>query len=353
MSPEESKALTEELQKQVGEQRLEELIQEKEEKFHGLLTREAAIYAISKEMNIRSSEKPISVSEVGPQTRRATVTGRVSQIFEVKRFEKNGKQGRVCRVFLADEKAERALVLWNVDVDYLEKGKVLKDDLIEVRGAYVKGDELQLGYGGSIALLERKPEKSITELSDGEPVSLTASILEYSGLRRYERDGVTHEMGSCMIDDGSSRARLVLWEPNERALEGAKRGDSVRLDGARMKNGEVQTTRASRIALIQKPIPPGQITSDFEGEVEGKIEEVKVRGKGLLLKLSGGEEIEFLLNNELSLRLLKLKSLPDDVSLETMLSLKGGPLMGSAIRMRGKAIPEEGELVFHADKLLS
>ncbi len=353
MEPDESKALKEELLKQMDEGKLEELIREKEEKFHGLLTREAALFAISKEMNLQAPQKPIPVSQMGPGIRRATILAKVNRIFDVKRYEKNGQEGRVCRVFVGDESSERALVLWNDDVDYVERGKIMKGDLIEARGIYMKGDELALGYGGSISVLERQPEKKLAGLSEGEAVSITASISEYSGLRRYEREGVTHEMGSCTLEDGTGKIRLVLWEPNERALEGAKLGDSVRIEGARLKNGEIQTSRFSKVILMAKPISPGQLTADFEGELEGKIEGIAALGEGLELRLEGGGEGAVLLSKTLSLRLLGLKSLPEDVALETMLKLKGGALAGSSIKVRGKGRPDGGRLLFIADKLMS
>ena len=353
MEPEESRALREELLKQLGEGKLEELVREKEEKFHGLLTREAAMFAISKEMNLQAPQKPIPVSKMGPGIKRAIILVKVNRIFEVKRYEKNGKEGRVCRVFVGDESSERALVLWNDDVDYVELGKILKGDLIEARGIYMKGDELALGYGGSISVLERQPEKKLTELSEGEAVNITASVSEYSGLRRYEREGSIHEMASCTLEDSSGKMRLVLWEPNERALEGAKSSDLVRIEDARFKNGEIQASRSSKVILMAKPIPPGQLTADFEGEVEGKIEAIIASGEGLELKLEGGGEGAVLLSKTLSLRLLGLKSLPEDVALETLLKLKGGALAGSSIRARGKTRPDGGRLLLIADKLLS
>ncbi len=353
MESDEAKAIRAELLKSIDGEKLESLIREKEEKFHGLLTREAALFAVSKELNIGPPQKPVSVSQLTPQTKRATVFGRIIRIFDVKRFEKNGKQGRVCRVFLGDESGERPLVLWNDDVDYVERGKILNGDMVEVRGAYMKGGEIALGYGGSIAVLERKPEKKITDMSEGDGVSLTAAVSEYSGLRRYEREGTTHEMGSCMLEEAGGKIRLVLWEPHERALEGARPGDSVRIEGARLKNGEIQTGRFSKIILIKKPITPGQLTSDFEGEVEGKIEGIVASAEGLSLTLEEGGEAEFILPKNLALKLLGLKSLPEDVSLDTMLKLKGNALVGSSLKAGGKAGPEEGKIVFKVHKLIS
>ena len=52
MESEEARSLEEEILKVVSSEKLEELIREKGEQFHGLLTREAALFAISKEMKV-------------------------------------------------------------------------------------------------------------------------------------------------------------------------------------------------------------------------------------------------------------------------------------------------------------
>jgi hypothetical protein len=346
MESEETKLLKAELLKNVSEEKLEKLVSEKESQFHGLLTREAALFAVSREMKVELPQKPLSVSEMSASITRATILARVNRIFEVKRFEKGGKSGKVCRLFVGDEKKELPLVLWNEDVNCVEQGRIAKDDLLEIRGAYLKNDELHIGYGGQMSVLERKPEKKLSEFDEGDAVALTAKIVEAGSVRKYERDGAIREMCSCTVNDGTSSARLVLWEPNARALETSRPGDSVRIENARMRNGEIHAGGFAKVTAIRLPVSPSQITSDFEGEVEGEIASIGVSGDGILARLDGGKDIPFLIQSSLSLRFLGFKSLPEDIRLETLVNLKGPALVGSKVRVNGKSEVRGGELVF-------
>lgn len=345
-------ALREELSKRLGEEKLQSLIREKEEAFHGLLSQEAAILAISKEMRVETPKKPVPLSGLSPEARRADVTAKISRIFEVKRFEKAGKEGKVCRVLLSDGKAEMPLVLWNEDVSGVEKGELAVGDAVEIRGAYLKDGELKLGYGGQISVSEKAQRKGISDLSEGDSVDMALALFDEPAYRKFEREGRQREMCYCYVDDGRAKARLVLWEPNERALEGAKRGDTVRIEAGRMKNGEIHAGKFATIRLMSKPASPGEVTAEFQGEVEGKVEKLQARGDVLCASLEGGGEAAFLLPKPLALRLLGLKSLPDDVGLETMAKLKGGGATGKKIRVFGKARPEGGKLTFLVEKLL-
>ncbi|MFH1447243.1 MAG: hypothetical protein ABIG39_00105 [Candidatus Micrarchaeota archaeon] len=335
--------------KKVPEDQLESMVREKQKQFHGLLTKEAALYAISSELGIAPPPKTVSVSEFSKNMKRVAVIGRVKQTFQVFHFEKNGKSGRLCRVLLVDDKGEGTLTLWNNDVDYVEFGTIMKDDLIEIQGAYMKNDELHLGYGGKITVKERLLPKKIPELSDGDVVSLTAHIIEIHGIRKYERDGRMHELNSCTIDDGSGPARLVLWEPNVSVLERAQPGDSVRLEDSRFRNGELHVGQSGKVSISRPPISPDQLTADFEGELEGKLEELKEDKGSIIAKMEGNAML--FLSHKLSLDFLGLKSLPEDIRLETIITLKGRGLLGKKFRVSGKSEARDGSLVFVVDRV--
>ncbi len=353
MESEEARSLEEEILKVVSSEKLEELIREKGEQFHGLLTREAALFAISKEMKVAAPEKPISLSELTVASKRSTVIARLNRIFETKSFEKNGKQGRVCRVFVGDGKSERPLVLWNEDVDYIEKGRIAAGDLLELRGVYLKNDELHLGYGGRIEVSEKKPEKKIANLSAGEFADMNVSVAEPPSTRRYERDGASHEMSSCPVSDGETGARLILWEPNVHSLDGARQGDSVRLEGVRFRDGELHAGKGAFVKLIRKPIKPGELTSEFQGELEGKITGIETSKEGITVQMEGGGDAGILFRPPISLRFLGLKSLPEDIAIGTLAKLKGPGLVGSTVKVFGKSEPREGRILFIVEKILS
>ncbi len=339
-----------ELLKQIPEEKLESLIKEKSERFHGLLTKEAVLFSISKDLGIKEKPKdPVAVSEFDESKKRTPVFGEVRRIFQVYNYEKNGRKGKLCRFFLGDKDVEKTVVLWNDYVDYIESGKISKGDSIEISGAYIKADEIHLGYGGKIHIKNKVHRKKISELSQGDTVSLSAEILENDGARKYERDGSMHQMVSFTVDDGSSPARLVVWEPNASTLENAEPGDSVTVENAFFKNNEIHAGSLSRVTLSRKPIKPDQLTADFRGDIEGEVKSIQADKEGVSVILE--EDAELRLSRDLSLKLLELKSLPDDIRFETLVSIKKDRFIGKRICASGSSSVENSRVVFVVNKL--
>jgi replication factor A1 len=76
------------------------------------------------------------ISELTPEMRDVDIVGKVAKIFPVTTFEKDGREGKVQNIVVADESGSIRLTFWNEDVDKIDE--LGEGDIIEVKHGYVK-----------------------------------------------------------------------------------------------------------------------------------------------------------------------------------------------------------------------
>lgn len=141
-------------EKKIGEHELSEKVRRRQEEFNGLINEAAALYSIAKELGVelKSKEGELQFTKIGSLKQgmqNVNLHARVMRILAPRKFEKNGKGGKVCSISVADGSGEVILVLWHRDVELVEKGIIEKGDTVDVLGAYVKDPgEVQLTLGG-------------------------------------------------------------------------------------------------------------------------------------------------------------------------------------------------------------
>ena len=86
----------------------------------------------------------MKISELEANQGKVEIEAEISEMGEVREFEKFGKQGRVCNATVKDDSGEIKLTLWNEQIDAVKEG-----DKIKVSNGYVKEwqDEKQLSVG--------------------------------------------------------------------------------------------------------------------------------------------------------------------------------------------------------------
>ena len=83
----------------VSQKEIEAKIRERQEEYGGLLTEAGAAYAIAKDMGIEfegmePKHEPIKVKDVKDGLEGIDIEGKVTQVFPVKRWEKESRKGR-------------------------------------------------------------------------------------------------------------------------------------------------------------------------------------------------------------------------------------------------------------------
>ena len=177
---------------------IQKKILEKQRELSNLVSKEGAAYIIAKELGLdvfKKTKRRLEIRNVVPKIRDLKLTARVIRIFEPRSFSKEGKRGKVASIILGDESGNIRLSLWDNQTDIIES---LKPGMaVETFGAYTRdnglgGVELRLGNKGGVRILEQcelpaleklhKPSeierKNITDLKEGEPAELKASLVQ-------------------------------------------------------------------------------------------------------------------------------------------------------------------------------
>lgn len=248
-------------------------MKKKQEEFAGLINDAAAAYALAREMGIAMEDTKTvefaKLSGVSAGAAGINALARVLHIFPVRTFERNGRQGRVCNIAIADESGSATLVLWDRDVDQVEKGAIERDSLLEIRGAHAKqsqqGIELHVGMSASVAKRgdapagARLPTK-ISELrAESNDVDVYCRITEDVTAKEFGRNGTKSELASCTVADDSGTVRLVAWEHNAAALKRFKKGDAIKVESGYAKQAqrgpELHVGKKGRIAPTNALLP--------------------------------------------------------------------------------------------------
>src|SRR3989344_7638584 len=126
-----------------GKGELEQKVQKVQERYGHLLTREAAL------ADLDAAEGTSAGS---------SFEARVLRIFAPYEFERGSRKGRVCRVELertGSPNERPMLVLWDADVEKLQKREIAVGDMISISNSYLKEGEYHVGRQGSVRRVER------------------------------------------------------------------------------------------------------------------------------------------------------------------------------------------------------
>jgi len=86
----------------------------------------------------------MKISELEANQGKIEIEAEVSEMGEVREFEKFGRQGRVCNATVKDDSGEIKLTLWDDQIDQVKEG-----DKVKISNGYVKEwqGEKQLSVG--------------------------------------------------------------------------------------------------------------------------------------------------------------------------------------------------------------
>jgi len=211
---------------------IEQKVEAKKSKLSGLISREGAAQIVAAELGISFENEMLKVKELSNGLRRANVVGKITRLFPVKEFNKNGRSGKFVSFTLGDETSNVRAVLWDSNhVSLVESGKLAQGDVIEIRGASVKNNELHLSAFSDIKSSEQKFEavkESATAVSgnfagakEGELVKVRAFIVQTFEPRFFDskkKEGEKGVLFNLVLDDGNATMRSVLFGENIKKL---------------------------------------------------------------------------------------------------------------------------------------
>lgn len=252
------------------------LIREKIVDAGELLTDEGAAYVVAAELGVSISEgnqleTDIRLDDLVPGTRDVSVVGRVITICPVQKFtRKDGAEGRVGRMILADRTCRVSVVLWDDKVDILSQGRLTRGQIIRVAHGYVRegldgSPEVNVGNKGRITVSQGENAadfphvedffKKIGELkSEENGVNVTGILDSITPTSTFQREEGVGRVARARLTDETGEIWAVFWNEMTDSLTNAKHGDRIEIMNARTRgsiqnNMELHVSRRSQVTI--------------------------------------------------------------------------------------------------------
>jgi replication factor A1 len=124
---------------------IERRIEAKRAKLSGLISKEGAAQVVAAELGISFDKEKMKISELLSGMKRVNVVGKIVEMFPVREYNKNGRQGKIGSFILADDTSNIRTVLWDTNhIALIEQGKVKQEDIIEITNGSIRNTELHL-----------------------------------------------------------------------------------------------------------------------------------------------------------------------------------------------------------------
>ncbi len=232
----------------LGKDEIERRVEAKRAKLSGLISKEGAAQVIAAELGISFDNEKLKIGELLPTMRKVNVTGKVINLFPVRTFVKNEKQGKVANMIIADETSNIKVVLWDVNhIALIENGEIKIGRVVEISNASMRGGEVHLGGFSDIKPTNEEmkqvvegrvvKEKKISEVQNSDNTKLRAFVVQSFGPRIFEicpecrkkviqeADGFLCEQHgrvvperrallNLVLDDGTETLRAVVFSDN-------------------------------------------------------------------------------------------------------------------------------------------
>jgi len=221
---------------------IERKIAAKRAKLSDLVSKEGAAQIVAAELGINFDQERMKISELVHGMRRANVIGKIIEVYPIREYNKNGKEGKVCNLLVADESSNTRAVLWDTHhISLVETGKLKIGDVVEITNAGVRNGEIHLSSFSDIkkskeilkeVMAEKVfSERKIKEIKPGERLKTRAIIVQVFDPRYFEvcpKCGKKVSEGKCtgehgqiegkkrallnlVLDDGTETIRSVLF----------------------------------------------------------------------------------------------------------------------------------------------
>ncbi len=224
---------------------IERRIDAKRAKLSGLISKEGAAQVIAAELGVSFDNEKLKIDELISGMRKVNIIGKIIKLFPTRSFSKNGKEGKVANMTVADETSNIKVVLWDTNhIDLIEKGEIGEGKDIEISNASMRGNEIHVGSFSDLKLSKetlgdvkrdkafREKELSEFKLADNsttrafvvqmfEPKEFNVCpecrkkvILEGEQYSCAEHGKITPEKRALMnvvLDDGTETIKAVIF----------------------------------------------------------------------------------------------------------------------------------------------
>ncbi len=221
---------------------IERKIEAKRAKLSGLISKEGAAQVVASELGISFDKEKMKVAELVSGMKKVNIVGKIIQMFPVRSYKKEDREGKIGSFILADDTSNVRTVLWDTShISLIEKGEIKQGDVIEIANGSMRNSEIHLTGFSDIKISSEKlegvieekviHEKQIKDMKQGENAGTRAFIVQMFEPRfftvcpmcrkKVSETGECAEHGkvtgdkrallSIVIDDGTESLRAVLF----------------------------------------------------------------------------------------------------------------------------------------------
>lgn len=207
---------------------VERRVEAKKAKLSGLISKEGAAQIIAAELGISFEDRELKVSELMAGMKKVNVVGKIINLFPVREFSKNGREGKVLNFILGDETGSTRVVLWDVNhIELIENEQIKKGDVIEIKNGSTRDNEIHLSSFSELkksdAVIENvKTEIPVNEGSlegarQGQSIKVRGVVVQVFQPRFYR---VCPECGKKVVQESESYkcAEHGIVTPKEKAI---------------------------------------------------------------------------------------------------------------------------------------
>ena len=246
--------LVDRIAKSVGIEReeVERKIEAKKAKLSGLISKEGAAQIIAAELGVSFEDQDLKINELMPGMRKVNVVGKIINLFPVREYSKNGREGKVANFVIADDSGNTRVVLWDVNhIALIEDETIKQGDVVEIKNGATRDSEIHLsGFSelkkSGVVFDSVKTEASVTEATlaevrQGQNVRIRGTVVRMFPPRFYSvcstcnkkvaQEGEVYKCAehgvvtpgerailSFVLDDGTETMRIAMFSDQIKLL---------------------------------------------------------------------------------------------------------------------------------------
>ena len=178
---------------ELSEEEINDKIKQKISQLSGLISKEGAAHIVANELGVKLFETGrLKIKNILTGMRSVETVGSVTQVYEVREFVTNGREGKVGSFLIGDDTGVIRAVLWGSQADNLKNMK--EGTIVKIKDSYVKENmngrkELHLNNNSRLIL---NPEGETVE-AIAKPVVIRKQIKELT-----EQDNLVEVIGTIV-----------------------------------------------------------------------------------------------------------------------------------------------------------
>lgn len=258
-------------------ERIHEMIEQKKREGKGLLSEEGAARLVAEALLVDTETRElrkVRIHNLVSGLNDVTLTGRVVVTWPIQEFQRrDGSQGKVTRITLADRTGRVRCAVWDKKADELSKAADLQGKLLRISHGYTReglsGEpELHAGDRSELSIDPSEVDPAdfprfdelfvpIAKISESDTeVNLVGLVQADPKLFSFTRNGREGKVLRALLADRTGMIALAAWNERAEELRDLKKQDVLQIINARVRRDtagalELHAESRSQVAILR------------------------------------------------------------------------------------------------------